>query len=223
MRQLRKIANWTHEISCHCTWTVFASSCPERRDKVFKCITGWEAVLTELNQLVSSSTLGAQLYTFAGAKTLSQQVTKKITEGCAKLAGQKISNANVDIMHDIGCILNIDLLEPNSTVDVTYLHKSFPRKVRSIAHEVNIDTSAEWKGKAFADGSLPKFWASKLLVGDRAPTGKQFVVEESCATGAPHAHIVWQPLHGARGDNGRRHVRDVWGPRSTRRGTRMTS
>ena len=57
------------------------------------CANWWETVLTELEQLVSASALGAQLFKFAVATTWGQQVEKNIVEGCAQLVGEKIDDA----------------------------------------------------------------------------------------------------------------------------------
>ena len=47
-------------------------------------------------------------------------------------------------------------LEPSRTVDVTYLHKYFPRNVRSVAHQVNICTSLASRGKAVLRSRAPR-------------------------------------------------------------------
>lgn len=135
--------------------------------KVIACKSNWSSVPDELSRLVSSSSIGTELFSGAVVKTLSGSVSKVIGE---RLGHQPpaIDRASVDqlrstILTVVEAIPNVNLLPPRRVVDISYRGALFPWKVSSLSQQVAVAVAAWWKGRAVDEGCLSTCWADDII------------------------------------------------------------
>lgn len=124
---------------------------PDALANVLACKGAWETVTDDLSRLVSSSSIGTELFSWAVIKTLSGSVSKVIDERLGQLP-EKIDRTTVDDLRSRILILteaipNVNLLPSRRVVDIYYREAPFPWKVNSLSQQVAVAVAAWWKGR----------------------------------------------------------------------------
>ena len=143
-------------------------------EKVINEQTSWANVEADLQEVVSSSTLGRRLFGFALEQVLSSMVAIKMEEVLHELHllpminSSAIMSAKREIMLKVDAMQNIEIVPAKRTIKVEYRGVEFSISISGIAEEFDMRAAAFVKSEAASCGDIMPLFCENELVKDRS-------------------------------------------------------